>query len=80
MKVSRRLAHKINSDVQVATSLLEELQLKLIGVELAKTERIRKILIDLATLVQQQTVKTVDNCEACGARRTILEMKRKKTQ
>jgi hypothetical protein len=69
MKVSRRLAHRINNELQIAIA----------AIGLGQSELAVKTLLGLSQLIAMQTVKTVDNCEACGFRRATLEPKENET-
>lgn len=80
MKVTKKLAHEIQNRLQVVVGFLE-LALDKTNNKGAIAVDIRKAkaaALDIAELVKHQTVKTVDNCEECGAAtlRPILELKR----
>ena len=65
MKVSKLLAHRIHTELQIAIALIENEQ----------GARAMKVLEALDELVSNQTVETVDNCEKCGFRQRTLDQK-----
>jgi hypothetical protein len=82
VKVTKKLAHEIQNRLQLVIGFLELALTKTnskgaIAVDIRKA---KAAALDLAELVKHQTVKTVDNCEECGAVtfRAILEPKREK--
>lgn len=78
MKVTVKLAHEIQNRIQVVVGYIE------LALETAKSKgesaghirRAKAAALDLGKLVKAQTVITVENCEACGFKRTTLETKR----
>lgn len=56
MKVSKMLAHRIETELEIAVGLLD----------LQQSQRARVVLLNLSKLVSGQTVTEVDNCPRCG--------------
>ena len=80
MKVTVKLAHEIANRLQIVVGSID-LALGEIGKPKAVTIALGKAkaaALGIGELVKEQTVKTVENCEACEHQRATLETKREK--
>lgn len=59
MKISRKLAHKLQNMIQLIMSYIE----------LKKEDRAKKTLREMSIMIEHNTVETIEDCDECPHQR-----------
>jgi hypothetical protein len=78
VKISVKLAHEIQNRLQLVVGHIENglTTLNSKGTSAVEIRKAKVAALGISKLVKDQTVKAVENCEACGHYSATLETKR----